>query len=121
MSLAVAFGATLGAMGLLLRGWAIRTLGTFFTSTVQVTSGQSVIDSGPYRLLRHPSYTGTLVHSIGIAIAMASGVSLMTTLLVSVPAYLYRIAVEEHALLAELGESYHMYRLKTWKLVPLLY
>ena len=69
---AVVTGTVLVAGGLALRLWAIRTLGRWFTSTVMVQDGQTVVESGPYRVLRHPSYTGALLTALGVTIALAS-------------------------------------------------
>ena len=56
VSLAVGVGLAAIVGGLAVRLWAIRTLGRFFTSTVMVQSGQTVVEAGPYRVLRHPSF-----------------------------------------------------------------
>jgi protein-S-isoprenylcysteine O-methyltransferase len=109
---------TLTATGLALRLWAIRTLGEFFTSTVRVREGQRILSNGPYRVVRHPSYTGTLLTLTGIALALGSMIGLLMIVCVNVPAYLYRIRVEEDALLAGLGRDYARYRETTWRLVP---
>jgi protein-S-isoprenylcysteine O-methyltransferase len=116
----VIVGVGIGSAGLMLRLWAIRTLGSFFTSTVQVQPEQPVMSDGPYRLLRHPSYTGSLLTALGTAVAFGSpaGVALVCTL--ALPAYLYRIRIEERALLAALGVAYAEYRSRTWGLLPLV-
>jgi protein-S-isoprenylcysteine O-methyltransferase len=111
-------GAAIAAAGLTLRLWAIRTLGRFFTSAVRVVGGQSVVSAGPYRVLRHPSYTGALLTALGTAVALESVVGAALVLALCVPAYLYRIATEEKALIAELGDTYAAYRRGTWGLVP---
>ena len=115
---AVVAGIVLVAGGLGLRLWAIRTLGRWFTSTVMVQDGQTVIESGRYRALRHPSYTGALVTALGVTIALASVAGVLLVFLASVPAYIYRIRVEERKLLAELGGPYADYITRTWRLVP---
>jgi protein-S-isoprenylcysteine O-methyltransferase len=104
--------------GLSLRLWAIRTLGRFFTSTVMVQDGQTVVRTGPYRVLRHPSYTGALLVSLGVTIVLASPLGAALTLVLCTPAYLYRIAVEERTLVKELCDPYRAYRQDTWRLIP---
>jgi len=58
------------AIGLVLRQWAIAVLGRFFTLTVKVQSHHTLVESGPYRLLRHPSYTVLLLVTLGIPLAL---------------------------------------------------
>jgi protein-S-isoprenylcysteine O-methyltransferase Ste14 len=120
-SMPVLAGLGIAAAGFCLRMWAIRVLGRFFTSTVQVQARQKVIESGPYAAIRHPSYTGALVVNFGIAVTLSSPIGLALILILTLPAYLYRIAVEERALIAGLGGAYEDYRTRTWKLCPYLY
>lgn len=118
---AVLIGTTVIIGGLVLRIWAIRTLGRFFTATVHVVSDQRVIDDGPYRVLRHPSYTGAILTVLGVAIVLKSMTGALVTLGVCVPVYMYRIVIEETALSARLGDSYRQYQARTWRLVPFAY
>src|SRR5262245_59420136 len=110
-------GGGIAMAGLGLRLWAIRTLGRSFTSTVSVKAGQSVITVGPYRVLRHPSYTGALLATLGVTVALESPVGSMLVLLLVVPAYRYRISAEERALRAALGDACERYSERTWALV----
>jgi protein-S-isoprenylcysteine O-methyltransferase Ste14 len=114
-------GALSSAGGLTLRIWSIRTLGRFFTATVAVVPGQTVIEHGPYAVLRHPSYTGAALTALGISGMLGSMPGALVTLLLCIPAYAHRIAVEERALVAELGPAYREYRTRTWALVPFVY
>jgi protein-S-isoprenylcysteine O-methyltransferase Ste14 len=107
--------------GLAFRVWAIRTLGRFFTSTVQVQQGQTVVDWGPYRLLRHPSYTGALLGALGATLVLNSLVGAALVFLLSVPAYLVRMGTEERALAGQIGEPYREYMRRTKRLIPLVY
>ena len=106
----------LGGMGL--RLWAIRSLGRFFTSSVMVQEGQRVLTDGPYRWLRHPSYTGTLLTALGIAVMVASPLGILATVALVLPAYVYRIRVEERTMVAGLGAAYAAYRERTPALFP---
>jgi protein-S-isoprenylcysteine O-methyltransferase len=111
-------GAAVALAGLGLRLWAIRTLGRFFTSTVRVVDGQRIVRSGPYRWLRHPSYTGALLAAFGTAVALESRIGVLLVLGICIPAYLYRIAIEERTLIVGLGPVYAEYRKRTWSLIP---
>ncbi len=114
-------GLALSVGGLSIRYWSIRTLGQFFTSMVQVRSDQEVIDRGPYRWTRHPSYLGSIVFAIGNSILFRSYAGLTVCFLAFFPAYIYRIWLEEHAMVDELGQKYRGYQKRTWKILPLIY
>jgi protein-S-isoprenylcysteine O-methyltransferase Ste14 len=120
---AVAFGAGLALMvaGLVLRGWAIKTLGDYFTFTVIVSQDQPVIKAGPYRVLRHPGYTGILLACAGLGLASANWVGFAGALLVPLAFLLCRIHLEERALSATLGERYRSYAAGHKRLVPLVW
>jgi len=111
-------GLALMVGGLLLRGWAIATLGRWFTATVRLQAGQQVVRSGPYRLLRHPSYTGTFATLIGCGLALGTGLGASLLLLLPLPAYLYRMRVEECAMLAAFGIEYAAYQQTTRRILP---
>jgi protein-S-isoprenylcysteine O-methyltransferase Ste14 len=104
--------------GLVLRGWSFKTLGQYFTHTVMVSSDQPVIAAGPYRVVRHPSYTGVLLAGLGIGLAAANWAGLAGLLLLSLPPLLWRIHNEETALMATLGSRYGAYARQHKRLVP---
>lgn len=104
--------------GLGLRAWAIRTLGRFFQFRVVVQEGQGVIDTGPYRRIRHPSYTGLLVGMLGAGIALDNAVSIACCLLPPLVGFVWRLLTEEAVLARELGEPYRDYMGHTERLVP---
>jgi len=106
--------------GVAVRWWAIATLGKSFTFDVAVQSGQKVVDTGPYRHIRHPSYTGTLMTQVGIGLALGNWVGLLALMLCMAIAYSYRISVEEQALVAALGEPYKQYMRRTRRIIPFL-
>jgi len=114
-----ALGVGLMVSGLALRWWAVVSLRSAFTVTVGVPAQEELIVAGPYRLVRHPSYTGSLLTVIGIAMCFANWLSLVA-LLLPFGAYAYRIQVEEQALLARYGDSYRSYRRTTKRLLPWL-
>lgn len=114
------FGLVLMWAGMALRLWAVLTLGRFFRITVVVQDEHRLVEEGPYRILRHPSYTGALLTLTGIGLAMGNWLSLLVILLVVVTGYGYRIRVEERALKARFGESYDRFAAARWRLVPFL-
>jgi protein-S-isoprenylcysteine O-methyltransferase Ste14 len=114
----VAAGLTLIVIGVGLRGWAILTLGRFFTHAIAVEEGQRVVQNGPYRLLRHPSYTGALVTLAGIGLALDNWLSLASIVLLPLFGFIVRIRREEQALTSRLGDAYTAYSARTRRLVP---
>jgi protein-S-isoprenylcysteine O-methyltransferase len=113
--LAMAFG------GVWLRVWAIRTLGRFFTSAVEVAADHSVIASGPFRWLRHPGYAGVMLFGCGMILALGSWAGALVYLFAHGQAMHYRITVEERALQAQLREAYVAYCARTWRMCPFVY
>ncbi len=120
-AVAFATGMVVLLAGLVLRGWSFKALGQYFTHTVMVSSDQPVIASGPYRVLRHPSYTGVILAAIGIGLASANWADLAGLLLLTLTALLWRIRIEEAALLATLGDRYRAYAAQHKRLVPLVW
>jgi protein-S-isoprenylcysteine O-methyltransferase Ste14 len=115
---AAAAGIALMWAGLVLRVWAVRTLGRFFTVEVSVESDQSLVDTGPYARLRHPSYSGLLVVYLGLGLALDSYLSVAAAVLLPLAAIVNRIRHEERLLVSELGRPYREYTERTDRLVP---
>jgi protein-S-isoprenylcysteine O-methyltransferase Ste14 len=111
-------GLVVFAAGLAIRVWAIRTLGRFFIYTVRVGEDHRVVDDGPYRLVRHPSYTGLLMAALGVGIALDNWLSVAACLLPALTGFSIRLLSEERVLAAELGEPYRAYMTRTKRLVP---
>ncbi|MBL8821422.1 MAG: isoprenylcysteine carboxylmethyltransferase family protein [Planctomycetia bacterium] len=107
--------------GISLRWWAIHCLGRFFTVNVAVHSNHKVINTGPYMLLRHPSYTGLLLEFLALALAYQNLISLMIIMVPSTYIMLRRIRHEERVLKRALGEPYRVYLKKTYSLLPFVY
>jgi len=114
-------GVALVVAGLSLRWYAIIYLGRFFTVDVSVAADQKVVDSGPYRVIRHPSYAGALVAFFGLGICSENYGSLAVLVLPVTVAFLRRIAIEEAALGEALGGAYTAYAARTKRLVPWTY
>ncbi len=114
-------GITLMLAGVAFRFYAMWVLGRFFTYDVAVQAGQTVVEAGPYRYIRHPSYTGALITLVGLGLALGNWVALLALLACMGTAYAYRIFVEESALVAALGEPYKQYMRRTQRLVPFLF
>lgn len=104
--------------GLLLRWISIITLGRFFTVNVAAHADHKLVDFGPYRWVRHPSYTGLLITFLGLGIFFGSWLAIVILLLPITLALLYRIRVEETALGEALGAEYAAYQARTKRLIP---
>ena len=113
-----AVGLALMAAGLALRWWSIHTLGRSFTVDVRIRAGQTVIDTGPYRWVRHPSYTGLLLICAGIGLALGNGASLACVIVIPLAGLVARIRTEERVLLHELGDSYRRFTKGRARLIP---
>ncbi|MCE7699045.1 MAG: isoprenylcysteine carboxylmethyltransferase family protein [Methanobacterium paludis] len=116
--LTVIGGITLMMLGIILRQWSIAVLGKFYSGTVSIQKGQKVVDKGPYSLVRHPAYSGTILTVIGYAVVGASVAGIISALVICGLIYSYRIHIEEKTLTSELGEEYLEYSKRTKKLIP---
>jgi protein-S-isoprenylcysteine O-methyltransferase Ste14 len=117
----VAAGLALLLAGLALRWTAILTLRGAFTVDVAIAPGQRLVRRGPYRRLRHPAYTGSLLAFLGMAVLFADWLAALTLFLPIAAAFLYRVRVEERALRSAFGGEYEAYARQTCRLVPFLY
>jgi protein-S-isoprenylcysteine O-methyltransferase Ste14 len=105
-------------VGLVLRCWAVLTLGGSFSTFVQVDPEQTVVTRGPYRWVRHPSYSGLLLVALGIGLGFGNWLSLVVCALIPPLGLLPRIAVEESEMTRVLGDQYRTYQRTTHRLVP---
>ncbi|MGZ5504624.1 MAG: methyltransferase family protein, partial [Chthoniobacterales bacterium] len=92
-----------------------------FTVNVAIAQDHKVIETGPYRYIRHPSYTGVLVAFVGYGLSLGNWAALLALLLPIFVAFLYRMHVEEQTLIDALGERYAAYCRRTKRLVPFVY
>lgn len=118
---AFAVGMVLLVAGIALRVWSFQVLGQYFTFTVKVSPGQPVVTSGPYRVLRHPGYAGGLLAIAGIGVVNGNWVGLASVVLPWLALIVWRIHLEENALLGALGGRYRAYAAHHKRLVPLVW
>jgi protein-S-isoprenylcysteine O-methyltransferase Ste14 len=112
-------GIVLMYAGIALRLYAIKVLGRSFTTSVAVAPEQTVIEAGPYRLIRHPSYTGILITLLGFGLSLTNNwLSLLAIIGCALIGFSYRIRVEEHVLQEHLGQRYGEYMRRTKRLIP---
>ena len=105
--------------GIALRISAITVLGRYFTTRVAVVADQQVVEAGPYRLIRHPSYTGFLITLLGFGLSLTNNwLSLLVIMGCALIGFSYRIRVEERVLQEQLGQRYQEYMRRTKRLIP---
>ncbi len=104
--------------GVAFRLYAIHTLGAYFTTAVAIAPEQTVIETGPYRLIRHPSYTGFLITVLGLGLCCTNWLSLLVMVGCALIGLSYRIHIEEQVLQEQLGQRYQGYMRRTKRLVP---
>lgn len=107
--------------GLILRWYSIGYLGRYFTVDVSISAEHKLIDSGPYRYIRHPTYTGALLAFLGLGFCFGNWLSILFMTVPIIAAFLWRIGIEEHALNDALGEEYRAYTQRTKRLIPFVY
>jgi protein-S-isoprenylcysteine O-methyltransferase len=104
--------------GLLLRSWAVIVLGRYFTWHVTVQDGQSVIRHGPYRMIRHPSYTGAFLTYVAAPLFLHAWLAAAVAAIALPAAFLRRIRHEEALLVDTFGDEYRRYQREVGALVP---
>jgi protein-S-isoprenylcysteine O-methyltransferase len=114
-------GCTVFGLGLALRWYSIVYLGRYFTVNIAIHSSHEVIDTGPYRRIRHPSYAGALLAFLGLGLTLGNWVSLALVTLPIFWAFKRRIRKEERALANALGTPYTRYMWRTKRLLPFVY
>jgi protein-S-isoprenylcysteine O-methyltransferase Ste14 len=107
--------------GIAVRLWSFLALGRYFTFTVQTSSDQPVIADGPYRLIRHPSYAGLLLAIMGVGLFIGNWLSFLCLTVALAGGVVFRIRVEERALMENLGDGYRDYAATHKRLVPFIW
>ena len=111
-------GIVIFLLGMLFRFWAILILGRYFSPVVGLYKDHAIITNGPYRFVRHPSYTGALVMLFGYEIILRSWIGTVAMLAIMLPIYLYRIKIEERALNRRFPKDYRNYTKDKKKIIP---
>ncbi len=114
-------GIIITLSGMFLRYWAVCTLGPFFRTVIVVLKDQPIIKTGPYKWIRHPSYTGAILIFSGLAITLGNLIGLIIVNVLVSTGYYLRILIEEQVLLSSFGQEYMDYIKETKKLVPFIY
>lgn len=116
----IGVGAAVAVAGVVLRAWAIATFGRFFSVVIRIEADHRLVETGPYRWIRHPSYTGMLLSLWGVALVLGTVAGLLSVVLATGLAFSYRIAVEERMLRERFGSEYDAYARRTGRLFPRL-
>jgi protein-S-isoprenylcysteine O-methyltransferase len=111
-------GMAMMAAGMLLRWWSIRVLAEYFTVDVSIRPDHRIVRDGPYRWLRHPSYTGALATFYGFALCLGDVAALLIVIVPVTLVFLWRIRVEEAVLAQAFPAEYPAYVLQTKRLLP---
>lgn len=114
-------GAMMVVFGIIIRIQAILTLKQHFTYTVTQIENHELVETGLYKIIRHPGYLGQLIIFIGTSVACSNWLSIAFMTIAVVIGYVYRISVEERFMIAQMGQKYVSYQKRTKRLIPMLY
>jgi protein-S-isoprenylcysteine O-methyltransferase Ste14 len=114
-------GFALMLVGIVIRQWAIAVLGSYFSPSVGTQKGQKVVKNGPYRIVRHPSYTGALLIMVGVGLALQSWGAVLVILVIFAITFGYRMRLEEKLLVSEIGDDYLEYMKTTKRIIPYIF
>jgi len=114
-------GIFLFFFGFALRIYSIKTLGKLFTFEVGLRKDHKLIKTGPYSMIRHPSYLGYIIMSIGLYTFLGTFFGIFISLIICLILYLKRIPIEEHILKNKFGKDFEEYKSKTYKILPYIY
>lgn len=111
-------GLAMMVAGVLFRWWSIRVLAQFFTVDVSIREDHRIVRDGPYRWLRHPSYTGALATFYGFALCLGDRVAMLAIMVPVTLAFLHRMRIEEAVLAEAFPVEYPAYARGTKRLLP---
>ena len=114
-------GTVIGWLGLVLRWWSFATLGRYFTTVIKVSADQVIVDRGPYRLVRHPGYTGLLFAFAGCGLMIGNWAAAVLSVAIIASALVFRLRREERALVAARGSAYLRYAEGRARLLPFIW
>jgi len=109
------------AAGIYMRISAAKTLGRFYTRILKITDNHQLVEGGLYRYIRHPGYLADIILFVSAAITSRNLLCLIVILITTLPAYIYRIGVEEKMLLEQFGDVYRSYQKRSARLIPGIY
>lgn len=104
--------------GISFRAWAVNTLGKYFTATVQIKSDHQLVKTGPYAIVRHPSYTGAFIAIVAGGVILGSMIGFVISCIAMCIAYYVRIGIEEKELIGWFGSDYETYQKSTKMIIP---
>jgi protein-S-isoprenylcysteine O-methyltransferase Ste14 len=104
--------------GITFRALAVRYLGKYFTPTVQIKDDHRLVTTGPYSIVRHPSYTGAFLAIIAGGVVLESLTGFIISCMAMIIAYYVRIGIEEKELTAKFGDEYRQFTKRTKMIIP---
>lgn len=114
-------GCIVTVSGIVIRVYSVFTLKRAFTVSVQVKIDQIIIKKGPYKYIRHPAYSGSIISLLGIALCFRSIFGIIAALIITKIIYGYRIGLEEKLLENNFGADYEEYEKATWRIMPYIW
>jgi protein-S-isoprenylcysteine O-methyltransferase Ste14 len=114
-------GAIMAILGLIIRINSILTLKQQFTYTVTRIENHELIETGLYKVIRHPGYLGQLIIFLGISASLSNWISILSMILSVLMGYIYRIKIEEKFMIEQMGDRYVDYQKRTKRLIPMIY
>ena len=108
-------------LGISIRIWSMRVLSRFYTRTLTTVEAHSLVRKGPYRIIRHPGYLGTVLVWGAAGLAMHNFIIIILATLLIILAYVYRIKNEEVMLLNQFSDQYREYQKHSWRLLPFIW
>jgi protein-S-isoprenylcysteine O-methyltransferase Ste14 len=114
-------GSVLALIGLLIRITSILTLKQQFTYTVTKIEDHELIETGLYKIIRHPGYLGQLVIFLGISVSLSNWLSVLLMIIPVFLGFLNRINIEEKFMIEQMGQKYLDYQARTKRLIPMIY
>ncbi|TLN19301.1 isoprenylcysteine carboxylmethyltransferase family protein [bacterium] len=114
-------GVILVLLGCALFAWARRTLRAAYSGHLNVTTEQILVQSGPYRIVRHPAYLGYVLMSLGVCLGYSSLYGLISIPVLLLPGLVYRIRTEDRLLEAHFQDQFRAYAARTARLIPRLW
>jgi len=112
-------GLSLFVLAIVWRLVAIRQLGQFYSHRVRVQTEHKIINQGPYKIVRHPAYTGMILSHLGFSLFFLNPWTIAFWATIHVPAVVYRIIVEEKALFEIKG--YPEYAVGRKRIIPFIW